>query len=48
MPKPDSSHHYARKDRGSEERVRDAAMVLELLDRTSEGPQHVDVGSLGG
>ena len=47
MPKPDPAHHHAGHHRGAEKRMRYPAMVLQLLHRPGQRPQHVHVRGLG-
>ena len=48
MKDPYHANHHAGDDGHGPERVRDAAMVLELLDRPGESPEDIEIGSLGG
>jgi len=44
---PDDANHGSRNKRRTKKGVSDAAMVLQLFDRTGEGPEDVEVGRLG-
>ena len=48
VDQPHRADHDSRNDRHGPESVRDAAMVLELVDRAAESPEYVEVGGLGG
>ena len=48
VEEPDRAHHYAGHHGHGPEGVRDAAMMLESLDRPGESPEDVKVGGFGG
>ncbi len=48
MAEPDSADDDGGDDGHGDEGVRDAAMMLQLLDRPGEAPEDVHVGGLGG
>ncbi len=48
MEQPDCPDHHGGYDRRADERMGDAAMVLQLFDRAAQGPKNVEVGGFGG
>ena len=47
MHQPDRAHGHGRYHRHCNECVRDPAMMLQLLHRSCESPQHIEIGGLG-
>jgi hypothetical protein len=47
MPEPDGSGRHCGNHGKRDERMRDAAMMFEFLDRSGKAPQNVEVGGFG-